>query len=137
LNKAFAGFFRRVEAGQKAGYPRFMSEARFGSVEWPQDGDGARWIPEHKRVYLQGVGSIKVHVHRPVVGRVKTIQIKRHGRRWVLVLSCDDVPINPLPASGQHAGVDVGIAVFAILSDGTTVENPRWARKAAARLVAA
>jgi putative transposase len=137
LNKAFAGFFRRVKAGQNAGYPRFKSRARFRSVEWPKDGDGARWIPEHNRVYLQGVGTVKVRVHRPLVGRVKTIQVKRLGRRWVLVLSCDDVPTNPLPATGQHAGVDVGIAAFATLSDGTTVENPRWARKAAARLAAA
>jgi putative transposase len=82
-------------------------------------------------VYLQGIGQVKVHLHRRVDGRVKTIQIKRQGRRWVLVLSCDDVPTNPLPATGTQAGVDVGIAAFATLSDGTTVENPRWARKAA------
>ena len=53
LNKAFAGFLRRVKAGQKAGYPRFKSATRFDSVEWPKDGDGARWFPDHKRVYLQ------------------------------------------------------------------------------------
>jgi putative transposase len=74
--------------------------ARFDSVEWPKDGDGARWLPEQRRVYLQGVGLVKVHVHRRVQGRVKTIQIKRQGRRWLLLLSCDDVPTNPLPATG-------------------------------------
>ncbi len=45
LNKAFAGFFRRVKAarpGVKPGYPRFKGKARFDSVEWPKDGDGAR-----------------------------------------------------------------------------------------------
>jgi putative transposase len=52
LNKAFAGFFRRVKAGQKAGYPRFKGKTRFDSVEWPKDGDGARWLPEQRRVYL-------------------------------------------------------------------------------------
>lgn len=137
LNKAFAGFFRRVKAGQTAGYPRFKGAARFDSVEWPKDGDGARWFPDHNRVHLQGIGNIKVHVHRKVEGRVKTIQIKRQGRRWMLVLSCDDVPTNPLPATGRHAGIDVGVAVFATVSDGTAVDNPRWARAAAAQLVAA
>jgi putative transposase len=134
LNKAFGGFFRRVKTakpGTRAGYPRFKGQARFDSVEWPKDGDGARWLPESRRVYLQGIGQVKVHLHRRVDGRVKTIQIKRQGRRWVLVLSCDDVPTNPLPATGTQAGVDVGIAAFATLSDGTSVENPRWARKAA------
>lgn len=134
LNKAFAGFFRRVKAGQKAGYPRFKGAARFDSVQWPKDGDGARWLPEAKRVYLQGVGQVKVHVHRQVQGRVKTIQIKRQGRRWVVVLSCDDVPANPLPANGAQAGVDVGVVTFATLSDGSCVENPRWARQAGEQL---
>jgi putative transposase len=94
LNKAFAGFLRRVKRakpGVKPGYPRFKGKARFDSVEWPKDGDGARWLPEDKRVYLQGIGHVKVHLHRPVVGHVKTIQIKRQGRCWMLVLSCDDV----------------------------------------------
>ena len=134
LNKAFAGFFGRVKRGQKTGYPRFKGATRFDSVEWPKDGDGARWLPELRRVYLQGIGQVKVHVHRPVAGRVKTIQIKRQGRRWMLVLSCDDVPTNPLPATGRQAGIDVGIARFATTSDGEHVDNPRWGRAAADRL---
>lgn len=72
LNKAFAGFFRRAKAakpGVKAGYPRFRGKARFDSVEWPKDGDGARWLPDQRRVYLQGIGQVKVHVHRQAQGR--------------------------------------------------------------------
>ncbi len=140
LNKAFAGFFRRVKTakpGVKPGYPRFKGAGRFDSVQWPKDGDGARWRPEAKRVYLQGIGQVKVDLHRPVQGRVKTIQIKRAGRRWMLVLSCDDVPTNPLPATGRHAGIDVGIVSFATTSDGEHVYNPRWGRAAADRLAAA
>ena len=114
-----------------------IGKARFDSVEWPKDGDGARWLPEQRRVYLQGVGQVKVEVHRQVAGRVKTIQIKRAGRRWMLVLSCDDVPTNPLPATGRRAGVDVGIGRYATLSVGTGVDNPRWGRAAAERLAVA
>jgi putative transposase len=140
LNKAFAGFFRRVKMarpGVKAGYPRFKGAARFDSVLWPKDGDGARWLPEQRRVYLQGIGQVKVHLHRPVAGRVKTIQVKRQGRRWMLVLSCDDVATNPLPATGRTAGIDVGIVSFATTSDGQQIDNPRWGRGAADRLTAA
>jgi putative transposase len=137
VNRAFAGFFRRVKAGQKAGFPRFRGKARFDSVEWPKDGDGARWLPEQRRVYLQGIGQVKVGLHREVAGRVKTIQIKRQGRRWMLVLSCDDVPTNRLPATGDQAGIDVGIVSFATTSDGAHVDNPRWARAASDRLAAA
>jgi putative transposase len=137
LNKAFAGFFRRVKAGQTAGYPRFKGKARFDSVEWPKDGDGARWLPEQRRVYLQGIGQVKADLHREVAGRVKTIQIKRQGRRWILVLSCDDVPTDPLPVTGRQVGIDVGIVSFATTSDGEHVDNPRWARAASDRLAAA
>jgi putative transposase len=140
LNKSFAGFFRRVKTakpGVRAGYPRFKGKARFDSVEWPKDGDGARWLPEQRRLYLQGIGQVKVDLHREVAGRVKTIQIKRQGRRWMLVLSCDDVPPNPLPVTGRQTGIDVGIVNFATTSDGQHVDNPRWARASAARLAAA
>ena len=106
-------------------------------MEWPKDGDGARWHPETRRVYLQGVGQVKVTAHRDVLGRVKTIQVRREGRRWMLILSCDDVPPTPLPDTGRQAGVDVGIVSFATTSDGDHVPNPRWARTAAARLAAA
>jgi putative transposase len=75
LNRAFAGFYRRVRAGETPGYPRFKSAHRFCSVEWPKDGDGCRWHPEIRRVYLQGIGQVKVTVHRQVQGRVKTIKI--------------------------------------------------------------
>jgi putative transposase len=137
LNKAFAGFFRRVKTGQKAGYPRFKGGNRFDSVEWPKDGVGARWHPDAGRVYLQGIGQVKVSAHRTVTGRVKTIQIRREGRRWMLILSCDDVPTNPLPATGHQAGIDLGIASFATTSDGEHIHNPRWGRAAADRLATA
>ncbi|MGB6208671.1 RNA-guided endonuclease InsQ/TnpB family protein, partial [Mycobacterium sp.] len=140
LNKTFAGFFRRVKtakAGVRSGYPRFKGAGRFDSVEWTKNGDGARWLPEQRRVYLQGIGEIKVELHREVAGRVKTIQIKRQGRRWMLVLSCDDVPTDPLPATGRQAGIDVGVVSFATTSDGDHVDNPRWAHTAANRLTAA
>jgi putative transposase len=137
LNKAFAGFFGRVKAGQTPGYPRFKGKARFDSVEWPKDGDGARWVPEQRRVYLQGIGQVKADLHRQVAGRVKTIQIKRQGRRWMLVLSCDDVPTNPLPVTGRQAGIDVGLVSFATTSDGQHVDNPRWVRASADRLATA
>ena len=137
LTKAFDGFFRRVKRGATPGYPRFKGKARFDSVQWPNDGDGARWMPAAKRVYLQGIGQVKVHLHRPVAGRVKTIQIKRQGRRWMLVLSCDEVPTSPLPATNRQAGIDVGVASFATTSDGTHVENPSWGRAAEDKLTAA
>jgi putative transposase len=142
LNRAFEAFFRRARSGQKAGYPRFKGADRFDTVEWPKDGDGCRWNsqPEHPTatyVRLQGIGHVKVHQHRPVQGTVKTISVKREGRRWYLVLSCDDVPERPLPATGRQVGVDVGVARFATTSDGEIIGNPRFLKTSADELAAA
>ncbi len=137
LDKAFGAFFGRVKTGETAGYPRFKAGHRFDSVEWPKDGDGCRFKPEAARVYLQGVGHVKVTVHRAVEGRVKTISVKREGRRWFLVLSCDDVPAKPLEPTGKAVGIDVGIVDFAVSSDGEHVPNPRHGRQAADSLEAA
>jgi putative transposase len=106
-------------------------------VEWPRDGDGCRWKPDHDQVYLQGVGTLKVTVHRPAEGVVKTISVKREGPRWYLIVSCDDVPATPLPATGAVVGIDLGVRVFLATSDDELVENPRYGRKAAGRLAVA
>jgi putative transposase len=138
LDKAMQAFFRRVKAGQKPGYPRFRSVARFDTVEFPKDGDGCRWdsTPHDPvtRVRLQGVGHVRVHQHRPVVGKVKTISITREGRRWYVVLAAEQDPPQPLPATGSAVGIDLGITNFLADSGGGFVPNPRHGRKAAAKL---
>ncbi|MET9954930.1 transposase [Streptomyces sp. NPDC006339] len=138
LDKAFTAFFRRVKAGQTPGYPRFKGIGRFDSVTLPKDGDGCRWdsTPHdtQTRVRLQGVGHVRVHRHRTVRGRVRTISVKRENRRWFLVLACDDVPAEPLPATGTVVGIDMGTTRFFTDSGGGHVENPRFLGKMAREL---
>ncbi|MFI7609918.1 RNA-guided endonuclease InsQ/TnpB family protein [Nonomuraea terrae] len=77
LDKAFAAFFARVEAGRTPGFPRFKGRGWFDAVEWPRDGDGCRWDsqpghPSATFVRLQGGGHVPVHRHRPVRGLAAT-----------------------------------------------------------------
>lgn len=137
LDKAFAAFFRRVKAGQTPGFPRFKGAARFDTVIWPSDGDGCRWLPDTSRVRLQGVGHVKVHAHRTVRGRVKTVTVKREGRCWYVVLSCDEVPAEPLDRTGAVTGIDLGIASFLTTSEGEHVPNQRHLRSSADKLAGA
>ncbi|MGW3407071.1 RNA-guided endonuclease InsQ/TnpB family protein [Streptomyces zhihengii] len=141
LDKAFAAFFRRIKSGEAPGYPRFRGVRWFDTVEFPKDGDGCRWdaTPHDPvtRVRLQGVGHVKVHQHRAVAGKVKTVSVKREGRKWFVVLTVDQARPEPLPATGSVVGIDLGIASFLTDSNGVHVENPRHARKAAAKLAAA
>ncbi|MEU2247324.1 transposase [Streptomyces sp. NPDC019224] len=141
LDKAFAAFFRRVKAGETPGCPRFRGVNWFDTVDFPKDGDGCRWdaTPHDPvtRVRLQGVGHVKVNQHRAVLGKVKTVGVKREGRKWFVVLTAEQDRPEPLPATGSVVGIDMGIASFLTDSNGVHVENPRHARKAAAKLEAA
>ena len=141
LDRAFQAFFRRVKAGAKPGYPRFKGRGWFDSLEWAAKKGGAVWDsvphPTVIRVKLQGVGHVRVHQHRPVKGQIKTISVKRELDRWYVVLSCDDVPAEPLEPTGAVVGIDVGIASFLSTSDGRHVPNPRPLAAAADRLTVA
>ncbi|MBZ6248583.1 transposase [Streptomyces olivaceus] len=138
LDKAFAAFFRRIKSGETPGYPRFRGVNWFDTVEFPKDGDGCRWdstpYDPQTRVRFQGVGHVKVKQHRPVVGKVKTVSVKREGRRWYVVLTAEQAQPGPLPATGAVVGIDMGIASFLTTSDGEHVANPRHGRNAAAKL---
>jgi len=140
LDKAFAAFFRRVKAGDKPGYPRFKGRGWFDTVEWPEDGDGCRWDSQpgdQVRVRFQGVGHVKVNQHRLVRGTVKTVSVKREGRRWYVILSCDNVPEELLPVTGAVTGIDMGVVSFLTTSEGTHVANPRYLQASRDRLAAA
>ena len=131
VEKTFKAFFRRIKAGQKAGYPRFKSRRRFDSYTFPSYGDGCRLT--EARLYLQGVGHVKVKLHRPVHGVIKTITIKRECGKWYACFSVEVVG-EPLPDTDTCIGIDVGLTAFATLADGTEVENPRYYQRAQARL---
>jgi putative transposase len=49
--------------------------------------------------------------------------------KWFVSISCEDVPKEDLPASDKEVGIDVGLKTFAYLSDGTSIENPRFFRQ--------
>jgi putative transposase len=132
VDKTFKAFFRRVKNGEKPGYPRFKSHFRYDSITFPSYGDGCR-LRDNGKLYVQGVGEIKVKLHRPVAGRIKTVSVKREAGRWYV---CFSVEVETLADSVwyEDIGIDLGLSSFAVLSDGTVIENPRWYKRAQAKL---
>lgn len=131
VQRTFEGFFRRLKAGQKAGYPRFKSRDRWDSITFPSYGDGCKLTGT--RLYLQGIGQVKVKLHRPVQDTIKTVTLRRKASHWYVCLSCQ-VEATPLLATGQSVGIDVGLTHFLTTDTGTTVENPRPLKQAQRRL---
>ena len=133
VDKTFAAFFARVKRGdKKVGFPRFRSFRRYDSLTFPQHPTGCCLLPNGK-IRVHGAGHIKVKLHRPVEGTIKTSTIKRQAGRWFVCFSVE-CAAKPLPGSTEQVGIDVGLNSFAVLSDGTEIENPRYYRKAQARL---
>jgi putative transposase len=141
LNVVFAAHLRHVRAvrghKRRVGYPRFKPYQRFDQVLFVA-GDGVKWEPvdggRWAHATLRAVGRVKVKQHRPVVGRVKTLQLKREGRRWYVIVVTEAEPV-PLPPTGRSVGVDVGVARFLTTSDGQVVANPRFLDTAQERIV--
>ena len=141
LNAVFAGYFRRVRDAKgkegRVGYPRFKPYQRFAQVLFVA-GDGAKWGPADggrwAHATFQAVGRVKVSQHRPVLGRVKTLQLKREGRRWYVIVVSQTETV-PLASTGRSVGVDMGVARFLTTSDGEIVANPRLLDAAQQRIV--
>jgi putative transposase len=132
VQKNFDAFFKRCREGRKPGYPRFKSARRYDSITFPTYGDGLKLI-NTRRLRVQGAGHIRIRLHRPVTGRIKTATIKREINKWFVCFSVE-CEARPLPPCSAEVGVDVGLDYYAVLSDGMVIENPRWLRKTQKKL---
>ena len=140
LNTVFAVYLRRTRdlkgKVRRVGYPRFKPYQRFDQVLFVA-GDGARWEPADggrwAHASFQAVGRVKIRQHRPMVGRMKTLQLKREHRCWYVIV-VTDIEAVPLPATGRSVGVDLGVARFLTTSDGQIIANPRFLDAAQERI---
>jgi putative transposase len=128
LDRAFQAFFRRVQAGEQPGYPRFQGARRYHSFTYKQFGNGATL--ENGFLVLAKIGRMAVRWSRPIQGTIKTVTISQEADGWYCCFSCEEVPVQPLPPTGCDTGIDVGLKVFLITAEGEIIENPRYYRKA-------
>ena len=132
LDKAYQAFFRRLQRGEKAGFPRFKGRTRFHSFTCKEYGNGARL--DNGFLILSKIGRIGVHWSRPIEGVIKTVTISKEADGWYVAFSCDNVPMQPLPLTGQETGIDLGLESFATLATGQHIYTRAYYRKAEAYL---
>jgi len=134
LCKSFDSFFRRVKAGEKAGYPRFKGRRWYKSFQFTY-GDGLRL--KDGRLYVQNIGLIRVFQHRPLPdeAKIKTAILKRDNLdHWHVVFQLELPDVEAAPDGRPEVGIDMGLETFAALSTGELIENPRWSRSAEEKL---
>jgi putative transposase len=122
LDVAFQHFFRRVKAGEKAGYPRFKRKGRdhghfrvTGSI-----------AVEGSAIHLPRIGRVRLMPgERGYVpaGRYATVSVVEEAGRWFASVHVE-VAEAPTDDTRPTVGLDAGVRELARLSDGTVFENP-------------
>ena len=77
LDRAFQAFFRRMQAGETPGYPRFQGANRYTSFTYKQFGNGATL--DNGCLVRSRLGRIAVRWSRPLEGTPKTVTITREA----------------------------------------------------------
>jgi putative transposase len=126
IDLAFKAFFRRCKAGEEPGYPRFRGKGRYDSMTFPQYGNGCQLT--NGVLKLSKIGAVRTVQHRPLEGTPKTCTIRRSSTgKWYVTMACD-VEAQPLPATGEAVGIDVGLTSFYTLSTGEQTPCPKFLR---------
>lgn len=122
VDLAFKAFFRRVKSGDTPGYPRFKGKGRCSSFTYPQFG----FKIDGDKLHLSKIGDIKIKLHRPIVGKIKTVTIKRSVTgKWFTSFAVDIGDEIHSHNNNSVVGIDVGISSFATFSNGDKIVNPR------------
>ena len=128
-DRAYDNFYRRIREKRngkhiKAGFPRFKS------ITYPQSGFR---ILDNGHVMLLKIGEVRMFMHRPISGDIRTLSIKRdHVGDWFITVTADSEKIKgkglALSMPENVVGVDLGLESFVTMSDGNTVESTRFLR---------
>ena len=83
------------------------------------------------------LGLVRFFKSREVEGRIVNATVRRNtsGRYFVSLLV--ETEVQELPKTHSYIGIGVGLKDFAILSDGTHYENPKFLRSLEGKLAKA
>lgn len=130
LDNAFTNFFR-----QQSAYPKFKSKKNdISSFSIPQ---GA--LIEGSKLLMPKIREgIKIKLHRPVEGKIKTTTISKNAANQYFVSVNIEVPDTELVKSvvtpKTIVGIDLGIKTFATFDSGKKIDNPKYFAKSQNKL---
>ena len=136
LNTAYRNFFASVTGkrkGPKVAPPRFKSRKdRRQAIRFTLN---ARFtILSSGRLRLPKIGDVEVRWSRPLPSAPSSVTVIMDAAGRYFASFVVQAGENPVPEVSAEVGIDLGLAHFAILSDGRKVANPRFLRRAERRL---
>jgi putative transposase len=138
--KAYRNFFASLKGtrkGPKVGPPRLKS--RKDSRQSIRFTANARWsITGQGRLNLPKIGAVKVKWSRTLPAAPTSVTvIKDAAGRFFASFVIDTDPAADqarMPETDRTIGIDLGLTHFAVLSDGTKIDSPRFLRRAEKKL---
>ena len=116
LDKALQEAFDKTSPKQ---FPRFKKKAlSVDSFRYPQ---GFKIEETNNRVYLPKIGWVRYIKSRKIEGTPKNITVKRDNENWYFSIQTELEIEEPIHNSKTEVGIDMGIAQFATLSNGTVI----------------
>ena len=110
-----------------AGAPRFKKRGRCReSFRLPAP---SQFKFDHRRVFLPKLGWMRFYKSREMQGEPRNLTVYERAGKWYMAVCCKaDVP-EPVHPSSSVVGMDMGVARFATLSDGSVVQPLNSFRK--------
>ena len=112
LERAYSNFFAK-----RADFPKFKKKGWSDSFRYP-DPKQIKLDQGNNRIFLPKLGWLRYRNSRKVVGAVKNVTISANGGKWFISIQTKR-EVKPAIPVGGAVGIDMGIARFATLSDGT------------------
>ena len=112
LERAYSNFFAK-----RADFPRFKKKNQSDSFRYP-DPKQIKLDQANSRLFLPKLGWLRYRNSREVLGAVKNITVSQSCGKWFVSIQTEREVEQPIP-NGGAVGIDMGIARFVTLSDGS------------------
>lgn len=130
LDIAYKKFFK-----EHTGYPKFKSKKnRYKSYRTSYTNNNIRF--ENKHIKLPKLGLVKTRDKQIPQGRILNATISQEPNgHYYCSLCCTEVELEQFPKTNKNVGIDLGLVDFAIMSDESKIENPRFYEKSEQKLI--
>lgn len=134
LDAAYRNFFDGLKGKRpRMGPPRFKS--RKDTRQTVRFTANAGWkITTNGKLRLPKVGEMAVKWSRSLPSAPSTVTVVKDSAGRYFASFVVETDPETLPATDNVVGIDVGLTHFAILSDGTKIDSPRFLRRAEKKL---